>query len=312
MGRRLDDVRLAVLMIDGIDLKGRTNVVALGISDRRDQDPARALGRLDRERRGRDRAALRPGRPRPRRRAGGALRPRRRQGAPQGRPRRARDDTPVQRCIRHKERNVCDHLPERDRPAVKQRLRLGLGDSTTTPRPRAAPSARRRARAHPPRRRRLAARGPRGDAHPAAARDPRQSEADARFDQPVRVDDRVRPPHQPQRQALAVRRHGAPLDSRRHARSRTPIPQVIGYRDLAKLALAIERDLARTNHPVPDRGGRYPRHCLNVTPGPPSRSSTTNGTSSIPATGISLAARHSDVSTTLLTGRDYTARAAAG
>ena len=32
MSRRLDDVRLAVMMIDGIDLKGRTNVVALGIS----------------------------------------------------------------------------------------------------------------------------------------------------------------------------------------------------------------------------------------------------------------------------------------
>ncbi len=30
---------------------------------------------------------------------------------------------PVQRCIRHKERNVLDHLPERDRPAVKGRLR---------------------------------------------------------------------------------------------------------------------------------------------------------------------------------------------
>ena len=30
MSRRLDDVRLAVLMLDGIDLKGRTNVVALG------------------------------------------------------------------------------------------------------------------------------------------------------------------------------------------------------------------------------------------------------------------------------------------
>jgi transposase-like protein len=29
----------------------------------------------------------------------------------------------VQRCIRHKERNVLDHLPERDRPAVRQRLR---------------------------------------------------------------------------------------------------------------------------------------------------------------------------------------------
>ena len=31
--------------------------------------------------------------------------------------------TPVQRCIRHKERNVLDHLPERDRPPVKRRLR---------------------------------------------------------------------------------------------------------------------------------------------------------------------------------------------
>ena len=32
MARRLDDVRLAVLMLDGIDLKGRTNVVCLGIT----------------------------------------------------------------------------------------------------------------------------------------------------------------------------------------------------------------------------------------------------------------------------------------
>ena len=32
MSRRLDDIRLAVLMLDGIDLKGRTNVVALAIS----------------------------------------------------------------------------------------------------------------------------------------------------------------------------------------------------------------------------------------------------------------------------------------
>jgi transposase-like protein len=30
---------------------------------------------------------------------------------------------PVQRCVRHKERNVLDHLPERDRPAVKRKLR---------------------------------------------------------------------------------------------------------------------------------------------------------------------------------------------
>ncbi len=32
-------------------------------------------------------------------------------------------EVPVQRCVRHKERNVLQHLPERDRPLVKQRLR---------------------------------------------------------------------------------------------------------------------------------------------------------------------------------------------
>ena len=33
------------------------------------------------------------------------------------------DRAPVQRCVRHKERNVLDHLAERDRPVVKRRLR---------------------------------------------------------------------------------------------------------------------------------------------------------------------------------------------
>jgi putative transposase len=32
MSRRLDEVRLAALMIDGLELQGRTNVVALGIT----------------------------------------------------------------------------------------------------------------------------------------------------------------------------------------------------------------------------------------------------------------------------------------
>jgi putative transposase len=31
--------------------------------------------------------------------------------------------TPVQRCVRHKERNVLGHLPERDQPIVRRRLR---------------------------------------------------------------------------------------------------------------------------------------------------------------------------------------------
>src|SRR6266536_34415 len=30
---------------------------------------------------------------------------------------------PVQRCIRHKERNVLEHLPERERPQLRRRLR---------------------------------------------------------------------------------------------------------------------------------------------------------------------------------------------
>jgi putative transposase len=33
------------------------------------------------------------------------------------------NDVPVQRCTQHKQRNVLDHLPERDRDPVKARLR---------------------------------------------------------------------------------------------------------------------------------------------------------------------------------------------
>jgi transposase-like protein len=39
------------------------------------------------------------------------------------------DDVPVQRCVRHKERNVIDHLPERDREPVKARLRNAWADA---------------------------------------------------------------------------------------------------------------------------------------------------------------------------------------
>jgi hypothetical protein len=48
---------------------------------------------------------------------------RRRQGAQGRRLRGARGPHPVQRCVRHRERNVVEHLPERHRPAVKRRLR---------------------------------------------------------------------------------------------------------------------------------------------------------------------------------------------
>lgn len=123
MGRRLDDVRLAVMMLDGLQIADRTHVVALGISTEgmkiplglwegstenatlartlladlvdRGLDPEQAiLFVID---------------------GGKALH-------------RAIKDVfgaraLVHRCHRHKERNVCDLLPERDRPQVLTRIR---------------------------------------------------------------------------------------------------------------------------------------------------------------------------------------------
>src|SRR3954462_9775413 len=123
MSRPLGDLRLAVLMLDAIDFKGRCCVVALGIDSEGVKHP---LGLWDGSsenatvvttllanlvERGLDveqgvlvvidgAKALRKG---------------------------VRDvlgvHTPVQRCVRHKERNVLEHLPERDRPLVRRRLR---------------------------------------------------------------------------------------------------------------------------------------------------------------------------------------------
>src|SRR4051812_10219485 len=123
MSRRLDDMRLAVMMLDGLEIAERTHVVALGITTEgvkvplglwegstenatlartlladlvdRGLDPEQAiLFVID---------------------GGKALR------------RAIRDvfgeHALVHRCQRHKERNVCDLLPERDRDQVRARLR---------------------------------------------------------------------------------------------------------------------------------------------------------------------------------------------
>jgi transposase-like protein len=122
MSRRLDDVRLAVLMADGIELKGRCCVVALGITTDGVKLP---LGLWDGSTenatvakellsnlvaRGLDLSqgvlCVVDGAKALRKAIDEVLGP-----------------VPVQRCVRHKERNVLDHLPERDRPAVKHRLR---------------------------------------------------------------------------------------------------------------------------------------------------------------------------------------------
>ena len=78
MSRRLADLRLAVMMLDGIELHGRTNIVALGITTEGVKIPLGLWEGIDRERDRRDRAAVRPGRPRPGSRAGDAVRDRRR------------------------------------------------------------------------------------------------------------------------------------------------------------------------------------------------------------------------------------------
>ena len=47
-------------------------------------------------------------------------------------------EVPVQRCLWHKERNVLEHLPERDRPPVKARLRRAWRETDYAARARAA------------------------------------------------------------------------------------------------------------------------------------------------------------------------------
>jgi putative transposase len=129
MSRRLDDVRLAVLMLDGIELKGRTNVVALGITTEGVKIPlglwegstenatvATAL-LADLIERGLDTSqgvlTVLDGSKALRKAVRDVLGQR----------------SPVQRCVRHKERNVLDHLPERDRAGVRRRLRAAWEDT---------------------------------------------------------------------------------------------------------------------------------------------------------------------------------------
>jgi transposase-like protein len=70
MNRRLDDVRLAVLMLDGIELKRRCCVVALGVTTDGVKITLGLWARIDRERHRRQGTADQPSRagarPRPR------------------------------------------------------------------------------------------------------------------------------------------------------------------------------------------------------------------------------------------------------
>ena len=123
MSRRLDDVRLAAMMLDGMDIAERTHVVALGISTEGVKIPlglwegstenATLVTDLlaDLVDRGLDASQailfVIDG--------GKALR--------KGIREVFGEHALVQRCQRHKERNVCDLLPERDRDLIRGRLR---------------------------------------------------------------------------------------------------------------------------------------------------------------------------------------------
>ena len=80
-------------------------------------------------------------------------------------------------------------------------------------------------------------------------------------DEPVRVDDRVRPPHQPQRQALASGEMALRWTAAGMLEAERQFRKIIGYRELARLAVAIERDLARTTvrSPTEEAGGAQRR-----------------------------------------------------
>ena len=129
MNRPLADLRLAVIMLDGIELHGRTNIVALGITTEGDK---LALGLWDGST---ENATV----------AGALLADLVDRGldleqgllfvvdGSKGLRKAVRqvfgNDVPVQRCVQHKQRNVLDHLPERDRQAVKARLRRAWAET---------------------------------------------------------------------------------------------------------------------------------------------------------------------------------------
>jgi transposase-like protein len=123
MSRRLEDVRLAALMLDGLEIAERTHVVALGITTEGVKIPlglwegstenATLAGALlaDLVDRGLDpeQAILFV--------IDGSKALRKAIKSVFG------EHALVHRCHRHKERNVCDLLPERDRETVRGRLR---------------------------------------------------------------------------------------------------------------------------------------------------------------------------------------------
>ena len=156
MSRPLADLRLAVVMLDGIEIKGRTNIVALGITTEGEklalglwagstENATVASALLS------DLVVSRPGR-----RAGTVVRDRRLQGAAQGDPagvRRRRAGA----ALRPPQGAKRARASARTRPPADQAsAHPGVEGDRPRPRARAAQAPRGRARPRAPRRRRLA------------------------------------------------------------------------------------------------------------------------------------------------------------
>ena len=276
MSRQLADLRLAVMMIDGIELKERMMIVALGITTEGVKIPlglwegstenatvATAL-LSDLVERGLDPEQ-------------GMLFVIDGSKALRKAVRTVFGEVPVQRCVRHKERNVIRHLAERDRPPILARMRLAWAETDYD---RALEQLKRLAteleHTHPGAAGSLRGDGRDPDRDPA--QDQGQAQAHAREHEPVRVDARLRPHHPAQRQALVLGRDGTAMDRRRNARSREAVPQ--GDR-LHPAPAARDRDRAATPpstaHPRHPTGGHHRSNYVTITPGPPSPKFHTGG-----------------------------------
>jgi putative transposase len=231
MARQLSDRRLAVMMLDGLELKGRMMIVALGITTEGVKIPlglwegstenatvATAL-LSDLVERGLDPEE-------------GMLFVLDGSKALRKAVRSVFGEVPVQRCLWHKERNVLGHLPERDRPPIKARMRRAWRE---TDYPRALEQLTRLA-------------DELEHTHPGAAGSLREGVAETLTVIRLGIRGELRRTLESTNACesmidLVVERDGTALDRRRDARSRAAVPQGHRYTDLPRLAIAIERRL---------------------------------------------------------------------
>jgi putative transposase len=150
---------------------------------------------------------------------------------------------PVQRCIRHKERNLLDHLPERDRPQVKARLRRAWAEDDHD---RALDQLK-------------ALAGELERSHPGAAASLKEGLAETLTITRLGVKGRLKATLQstnPCESMIETVRHTGRNVKRWQSGEMCPrwtaagmleaerqLRKIIGYRDLAKLALAVEKEL---------------------------------------------------------------------